>query len=445
MEYQYRHGNKAALPTTIHYTSVIDLLAKTASSSSAAARTAEQILRSMLDLYDKGERHLAPDTIVFSATIDAYAKSGRHDASERSLAILDLMEDYQIFSDIITYNTLLNTLAKSSNFQYLSISKDILNYIEESPDLRADAFTYNSIIKGCSPKEAESLIQHWEMEYKSGRTDERPDSYTYCSLIKSWTWSNTLGYVDKCLDILHWMEDNHVIGMNRIVYNEVMKACSRSSRDDAGDLAGGVFNQLIARYKRTRDQQFRPDKYTYMNLITAHTRSCASHEAAIKAEYDVLFDMMDSNIIPDNKLCNAVISGWARSGSDDAILHAEEVCNRMDALGIGPDGVCFNSLINVYVKSNHPEKSVRSLQVLERMEKRRVAPTSLTHTLLFEACQDDDEFLMNVFESCIENGLLDEKLQDSFMDYGPACIKERLGGSMPYTHGQRMQIEDPVG
>jgi len=159
MEYQYRHGNKAALPTTIHYTSVIDSLAKTASSSSAAARTAEQILRSMLDLYDKGERHLAPDTIVFSATIDAYAKSGRHDASERSLAILDLMDEYSIFPDIITYNTLLNTLAKSPNFQYLSISKDILNYIEESPDLRADAFTYNSIIKGCPPKEAERLIQ----------------------------------------------------------------------------------------------------------------------------------------------------------------------------------------------------------------------------------------------------------------------------------------------
>eukprot|EP00984_Skeletonema_dohrnii_P013100 scaffold5399_cov113-Skeletonema_dohrnii-CCMP3373.AAC.1 len=152
----------------------------------------------------------------------------------------------------------------------------------------------------------------------------------------------------------------------------------------------------------------------------------------MKAEY-ILFDMMDSNIIPDNILCNAVISGWARSGSDDAILHAEEVCNRMDALGIEADGVCFNSLINVYAKSNHPEKSVRSLQVLERMEERRVAPTSVTYTLLFEACQDDDEFLMKVFESCIEHGLLDKRLQHSFMDYGPACIKERLGGSIPYT------------
>ena len=126
-------------------------------------------------------------------------------------------------------------------------------------------------------------------------------------------------------------------------------------------------------------KQFRPDKYTYMGLISAHCRTCNSHESAMKAQY-VLFDMMDSNIPTDSKICNAVIAGWARSGSDEAILQAEEICNRMEALSIVVDGVCFNSLINVYAKSNDPHKSVRSLQVLDRMEERRVAPTSVTYT-----------------------------------------------------------------
>ena len=160
MEYQFNVlGNKAALPRTIHYTSVIDSIARTARSSMSAARTAEKLLRSMLDLYDKGEHVCAPDTIVFSATIDAYAKSGRPDAAERSLAILDLMDAYQVSPDIITYNTLLNTLSKSSNFEYFLKSKDILNYIEQSSFLRADAFTYNAAIKCFPPEEAEKLIQ----------------------------------------------------------------------------------------------------------------------------------------------------------------------------------------------------------------------------------------------------------------------------------------------
>lgn len=263
-------------------------------------------------------------------------------------------------------------------------------------------------------------------------SDERPDSFTYNSLIKSWTQSNVIGFEDKCLKILDWMEDNHVIGMNRIVYNEVMKAFSRSNRDDAGDLVIGVFNQLLERYKRTQDEQFRPDKYSYMNLVTAHCRACSSHETAMRAQY-VLFEMMDSNIPTDSRLCNAVISGWAKSGSDEAILRAEEICSRMEALSIFVDGVCFNSLINVYAKSNDPGKSVRSLQVLDRMKERRVAPTSVTYTLLLEACQDDDEFIMKVFESCIEHGMLDERLQNSFWDHGPACIKERLSGNIPYA------------
>ena len=65
METQYRDGNKAARPLTIHYTNVIDAFAKSAGRLKEAAPTAEAVLRSMLDLYQKGDYHLAPDVMVF--------------------------------------------------------------------------------------------------------------------------------------------------------------------------------------------------------------------------------------------------------------------------------------------------------------------------------------------------------------------------------------------
>lgn len=263
------------------------------------------------------------------------------------------------------------------------------------------------------------------MEYRAGSCDERPDSFTYTSLIKAWTKSNIIGYEEKCLQILRWMEDNDVVGMNRIAYNEAMKAFSRSSREDAGDMAGGVYNQLISRYQRTHDRQFCPDKFTYMTLINAYSRNCSTHETALEAE-KVLFDMMESNVIPDNKLCNIVIAAWARSGSQESIYHAEEICNRMDALGINIDGVCFNSLINVYATSNDPERGVWAFKVLDRMKERGARPTSVTYTILFTACQDDQELLMQVFDSTITDGMLDEKLKDSFKDHGPSCLQEQL-------------------
>lgn len=135
---------------------------------------------------------------------------------------------------------------------------------------------------------------------------------------------------------------------------------------------------------------------------------------------------MESNVIPDNKLCNNVIAAWARSGSQESIYHAEEICNKMDTLGINIDSICFNSLTNVYATSNDPERGVWAFKVLDRMKERDARPTSVTYSILFTACQGDQELLMQVFDSCINDGLLDEKLVDSFKDHGPSCLKEQL-------------------
>lgn len=113
MECQYKAGNKAALPKTIHYTSVIDAYAKSVGKSPSAARAAEEVIRYMLDLYDLGACHLAPDTVVFSATIAAYSNYYRADAAERVMAILGLMDKFDCVPDIIIYNIVLNTLGTS--------------------------------------------------------------------------------------------------------------------------------------------------------------------------------------------------------------------------------------------------------------------------------------------------------------------------------------------
>jgi hypothetical protein len=114
------------------------------------------------------------------------------------------------------------------------------------------------------------------LEYKKGRTDEHPDSYTYSVLIKSLTGTNRFGFEEKCVEILRRMEENEVVGMSRILYlyNEVMKAFARSTCEDAGDLAEGVFNQLVARYERTRNREMRPDRFSFMALLRPYARSC---------------------------------------------------------------------------------------------------------------------------------------------------------------------------
>ena len=214
-----------------------------------------------------------------------------------------------------------------------------------------------------------------------------------------------------------------------------MKAFARSTREDAGDLAEEVFNQLVARYKRTRNRDLRPDRFSFMALLNAFTRNCKSHDDAAKAE-GILFEMMDSNHPPDNKLCNNVLSAWGRSESKEALARAEGVCDRMDSLGIEIDGVCFNSLIHVHAQSSGLGKGANALNALKRMDERGVAPTSVTYTLLIEACLNDDEHLLKVFECCIKHGMLDEKLQLRFGQVGPECVREQVSGKIPYVWSQ---------
>jgi hypothetical protein len=165
-----------------------------------------------------------------------------------------------------------------------------------------------------------------------------------------------------------------------------------------------------------------------MTLLNAYCRSCKSHDHAVRAE-DILFQMMESNIRPDNKLCGNVVSAWARSVSPEAIIRAEAIIDNMDRLQISVDCVVFNCLLNIYAKSCDPNKSFNSLIVLERMLEQRVDPSSVTYTLLLEACRWDEECLMQVFD-CIGHGMLDAKLQSSFLEHGPACVQELMSGQI---------------
>ena len=158
MEEQYRKGNKAALPRTIHYTSVLDALARVMKSNPASDLKADRILKSMLNLYDTGSRHLRPDAVLFTTVLNCYAKSKHKESADRSLALLDLARKYNVELDIVAYNVVLGTLSKSGE-KHHDQAMDILRGIEESPDLCADSYTYNALVSGMAPEKAEALIQ----------------------------------------------------------------------------------------------------------------------------------------------------------------------------------------------------------------------------------------------------------------------------------------------
>ncbi len=58
----------------------------------------EEVQNSMLDLYGRGDDHLAPDEVIFNTLMDTYSKSDQSDAAaaDRSLSILETMKNTRL-------------------------------------------------------------------------------------------------------------------------------------------------------------------------------------------------------------------------------------------------------------------------------------------------------------------------------------------------------------
>lgn len=66
------------------------------------------------------------------------------------------------------------------------------------------------------------------------------------------------------------------------------------------------------------------------------------------------------------------------------------------------------------------------MAILHRMHECRVYPTSVTYSLLIKASVGDEKSLNDVFEDCTWNGMLDQKVENSFWNHGPISVKEHM-------------------
>lgn len=432
-EKQYKGGNKAARPNVICYTSVIDSLAKSAGKNRHAAHEAQDLLIAMLARYDEGDSAFKPDVKVFSVAIDAWSKSHAREAPDRSLELLDLMNQYMVKPDIIVYNILINTLAHNSDNSYYRRKIDaILNSIESDPNLKADSFTYNAALKGMSPQDGERLLSHWEKLYKKGSVDERPDSFSYTAVMRAWANSNIRGFEDKVLEILDWMEENDVVGMNRIAYNEALRALSRSFNPRAGPKAEVVFEQLLNRYHSTGVKQDKPDKFTYFSIIKCWCRSAEHDKTAIKAD-DMLRRMVkDTSVpVPDNELFNHVLTAWARSENERAAQYCAMLLDLMTSLKLSPDAINYNAFISAH-RTCAEGAGAKALAIFDRMLADGLRPNSVTYKILVQVCDQDEDreaLIEMVFEQCCKEKMLDKQAYQEFYDKGSPRLRELLGPS----------------
>lgn len=243
METLYLNGVTSVMPTSITYTSVIKACSWEREDSTDHA---ERVLESLTKKSKKDSRFLSPDTPIYNALLDCWAKSGSKDAAQRAEEILQTMlnryhetGDPSVKPNVRTYTTIIDILAKGK-------------------------------AKGNTEK-AMLILDEMERLVESGDTDAYPNVHTYTAAINCFARSKESDKAIKAVSILERMEEQYRRGNNAarpniVAYNAVLNACAYTEGDSASietafKLACVVFDDI-----RTSDY-LRPTHVTYGTFL----------------------------------------------------------------------------------------------------------------------------------------------------------------------------------
>mmetsp|Transcript_37281 Transcript_37281/g.111665 ORF Transcript_37281/g.111665 Transcript_37281/m.111665 type:complete len:934 (-) Transcript_37281:182-2983(-) len=347
------------------------------------ARRAEEILSRMereaglSGSASKGMRYFLPNTVCYNTVLLGYANAGDPEATERILHHMITLHSEGKFGDrtakpeIASFNTCLRAWAKSRKSGAAARALALLREMETLASSNAqksvicpDVVSYNTVLdclaRSSAAEKAEELLLRMESFYKSkGRNDEytvavKPDLISYNTVLSGFSRCGSRNKPRRQHNSLH--ADEGGLG-NRVEPAERAES-------------------LLRRMKATK---VNPDVVSYNACITAWSRSGLGERASERAEA-ILREMEESSrrgspeggaVLPDAISYSAVIDAHARSGAPDAGQKAETVLQRMESRSMEANIFTYNSLMNAWAKSGAPGAAKRAESILIRLEQSR--------------------------------------------------------------------------
>jgi tetratricopeptide (TPR) repeat protein len=247
----------------------------------------EETFKLMEQNYEMGNKEARPDRITINTITAAYARSPTAGEVEKSMELRSSMEErYGIKPDVVSHNILVDSWCKSGRPDAPDRVVELLNTMEREFKrgifyLKPDAYTYSSVIdcfiKCDQPgavERAERILERMEELHRDHGGDPVPAA-VYNTIMNAWASSNSEEAPARVKALLLEMEENGP-QPNRITYNTVIKAM----RDGTAHQAAYAEQVLFKLEERgVSENEFLPDSYSYTSVITAYARSDAWDKA----------------------------------------------------------------------------------------------------------------------------------------------------------------------
>ena len=406
----------ALSPDTKSFSIVVDAYAKIGDPEHA-----EAVLMRLEKLWKSGNKKVKPNTILYGAVLDAWAKSGRKEAPKRATAILQHMEQLNqkghedVRPDVFCYSAFINAWAKSREKGAAQRAEAILDHmlkLQEAgrEECRPNTICFNSVIDAwarskdaAAPERAEALLEKMEELHRQGNKDVCPDTVSYNVVINAWAKSREERSAQRADAILDHMLKLYDEGgregcrPDTVSFNSVIDAWARSKDRNAPKRAEALLEKMEELY-RQGNKDVCPNTVSYSAVINAWAKSrekgAAQRAEAILNHMLKLQEAGREECLPNTVSFTAVIDAWAKSRDKNAYTHAQKLFQQMQSIGkaVKPDVLMYTSLINTLAVSSTPDKATKAFDILLEIEKtaykgnRDVAPTTITFGAVMKAC-----------------------------------------------------------
>ena len=372
---------------------------------------AERLLAHMMALLDdypnamaRSESHL---TAAWNHVLKAYFDN---DEQDRTLRLWHRMQSLSVTPDIVTYDTVLKALSRSTQPNAAAQAYEILNKLIENNENGAStvaptATHYASVIIAWSrsPEEeaaakAQLLLEQLEDAYLMGMQLElKPTTSIYNAVITAWARSSHPEAAIKAEQLLLRMTERSITVKDPpkpdvISYNCVIDALSRQRSVKSAKKADALLLEL-----ESDDNHIQPQQVSFTSAMNAWVRSGAKDAPErVMAIYGRLlsaYEISDrcDNLRPDKVTYGILLSMWAKSKREDAGVCAEKILRDMQESGIQANAIDYNNVITAHARSKKHDAFENAEVLLKEMEERymggdeSVKPNTFTYTTVIQA------------------------------------------------------------
>lgn len=347
-----------------------------------------------------------------------WLKSNDSRAADKVMQLLQQMEDLckEGFTDakpnVITYNTVIATLATSNQPDAASKAEAILDVMHQMSDagmsdVSPDIVTYSSVIHclsfsqdPASAERAEALLLRMEEAYRNGNDKLKPNAHSFTSVITVHTSKRTPEGAERAEAILNRMEQTQWVSPNNVTYSAVIDGWAKSGAKDAWKRAYSLLEYM----KNQPNPNLKPTAFAYSSVLTALARS--NEKGKAKKALSMLRNMeKESKVKPNLYVYNAVLSAAAYT--------------------TGEPSETFEAL---HVATMILEEGLSNAKPDDK--------TNITYGLFFAACRNlsngnldrVEKIVDDVISRCCEDGQFDQKMLSKIqMTATPALIEKYFG------------------